>query len=183
MHLKFFAALGAAAFLLILPARANAACCDQGHHDMKMACCEKADMDCCKDMKDMACCDTKDNQVASAIDMLLSLDPQLNPLPPVRQETEVFFQRPTLVGRTILQGRYVIQHDNDRMARGEPCTYIFSKQDLTKPVATFHCVHIERDRAGQNVVVLATNSDGWNKLEEFQFAGESAAHGYPSTIR
>ena len=50
MHLKFFAALGAAACLFILPARANAACCDQGHQDMKMACCEKADMDCCKEI-------------------------------------------------------------------------------------------------------------------------------------
>ncbi len=172
MHPKFWAALGAAAFLLVLPARANAACCEQDHHDMKMACCEKADM---------ACCDKKDSTIASAIDMLLSFDPQLNPLPPARQETEVFFQRPTLVGHTILQGRYIIQHDNDRMARGEPCTHIYSKQDLTKPVATFHCVHIDRDRAGQNVVVLATTSDGWHKLTEFQFAGETAAHGFPAT--
>ena len=43
--------------------------------------------------------------------------------------------------------------------------------------------HLERDRASQNTVVLATTSDGFMQtLTEFQFAGESFAHGYP-TVR
>ncbi len=105
----------------------------------------------------------------------------MNPAPPVRQTAEVWFQRPVLVGRAILQGRYVVEHDNDRMARGEPCTHLYAYNDRVTPVARFHCTHLERERASQNVVVLATTSDGnMQKLTEFQFAGESFAHGYPS---
>jgi len=47
----------------------------------------------------------------------------------------------------------VIEHDNDRMARGEPCTHIYAYNDRTTPVATFHCTHLERDRADEGVVV------------------------------
>ena len=140
--------------LVLLPGRADAACCQAmlGHaHEM------------------------------SAIDMLLKLsaDPQLTPAPPVRQLVEVWFTQPTLVGRSILQGRYVIEHDNDRMARGEPCTHIYAFNDRTKPVATFHCTHLERDRAGKNLVALVNDPLGFKRLTEFQFAGEDAAHGYP----
>ena len=153
MKSKLFAAAAIAAFVLLMPARANAACCD-----MKQAHVHEA----------------------SAIEMLLSAsDPQLNPAPTVRQETEVWFMQPTLIGRTIVQGRYVIQHDNDRMARGEPCTHIYAFNDRTKPVATFHCTHLERDRANQNLVGLINDPSGFKRLTEFQFAGESAAHGYP----
>ena len=75
----------------------------------------------------------------------------------------------------------MIEHDNDRMARGEPCTHIYAYNDRTTPVATFRCTHLERDRADQNVVVLTTTLDGnMKKLTEFQFAGETAAHGYPA---
>jgi len=49
-------------------------------------------------------------------------------------------------------------------------------------MATFHCTHLERERAGQNTVVLITMPNGWQKLTEFQFAGETASHGYP-TVR
>ena len=106
---------------------------------------------------------------------------QLNPAPPVRQSTEVWFQRPVRVGRNILQGHYVIEHDNDRMARGEPCTYIYAYNDRTRPVVVFHCTHLERDRNGTNTVALVTISDGsMQKMTEFQFAGEYAAHGVPS---
>ena len=109
--------------------------------------------------------------------------PELSPAPPVRQLAEVWVQRPVLVGRSILQGRYVIEHDNDRMARGEPCTHIYAYNERKTPVATFHCTHLERDRAAQNTVVLTTAADtNMQKLTEFQFAGETGAHGYP-TVR
>jgi hypothetical protein len=88
-----------------------------------------------------------------------------------------------LVGKAILQGRYVIEHDNDRMARGEPCTHIYAYADRATPVATFHCTHLERDRADTNIVVVVPALGGtMQQLTEFQFAGETAAHGYP-TVR
>jgi len=166
MHFKLAAVVIATGVIFMMPARADAACCDQ----TPMPCCEKM----------QACCDKHEHaKDATAIDMLLSMDPQLNPAPPVRQTIEVWFQHPTWVGKSILQGRYIIEHDNDRLARGEPCTYIYAFDDREKPVAMFHCTHLERDRAGQPKVGLVTASDGFKRLTEFQFAGETAAHGYP----
>lgn len=155
MHFKLLTATLVAAFALLLPIRADAACCNAkiGHsHEI------------------------------SAIDLLLQLnaDPQLEPVPPVRQVAEVWFTRPTWIGKTIVQGRYVIEHDTDRMARGEPCTHVYAFDDRETPVATFECEHLERDRADTNVVRLINDSSGFKRLTEFQFAGETAAHGYPS---
>ena len=158
MHLKWLAVAFVAAVLVAAPAPAAAACCDQ-HAKTQGACC------------DMPCC--QEHQKKSA-------EPSLEP---VRQTAEVWFKRPLLIGQRLLLGRYVIEHDNDRMARGEPCTHIYAYDDRSKPVAAFHCTHLERDRADQNTVVVYTGPDGRiQRLAEFQFAGESAAHGYP-TVR
>lgn len=164
MHLKFLAAAGVAAFLVMTPARADAACCD------------KKVMPCCG-QQPMPCCDQ------DAVQVLLSLaplqpDPQLNPAPPARQLTDVWFMRPTMVGKSILQGHYVIEHDNERMARGEPCTHIYAFDDRTTPVVAFHCTHLERGRAAKNIAVVATKGD-MQVLQEFQFGGETASHGVP----
>ena len=174
MHRTLFAAAGMAVALFLAPASADASCCDQTTHQMKggAPCC---DMPCCADQGTKA--------EAKEVDLLLPLenDPQLNPAPPVRQATEVWFQRPVRVGNHILQGRYVIEHDNDRMGRGEPCTHIYAYHDRSKPVVAFHCTHLERDRNGTNTVVLVSTGDGtMQQMMEFQFAGEHAAHGVPS---
>lgn len=174
MRFKLIAAGAVAGLFLLAPADADAACCDQhSTRHGQAACC---DMPCCKDATQAA--------EPTAEEILLSMmDPQFSPAPPVRQLAEVWFHRPVLVGKSILQGRYVIDHDNDRMARGEPCTHIYAFNDRTTPVATFHCTHLERNRADQNMVVLVTTSDGYmQRLTEFQFAGETASHGYP-TVR
>ena len=72
---------------------------------------------------DMPCCQApaKAEQAKAEptiIDYLLAAG--FTPVAPVRQETMVWFKRPVLVGKSILQGQYIIQHDNERMARGEP---------------------------------------------------------------
>ena len=187
MHSKLFAAAGIAGMLLLAPAAADASCCDQAKHEMKAGapCC---DMPCCADHAMKA--EPKDIDVLALLPLdddpqllqaTLENDPQLFPAPPVRQTTEVWFQRPVRVGSHILQGRYVIEHDNDRMARGEPCTHIYAYHDRTKPVVAFHCTHLERDRNGTNTVVLVSTGDGtMQQMTEFQFAGEHAAHGVPS---
>jgi len=174
MHFKLLAAAGVASLMLLTPAAADASCCDQtkmAGHEMKGGCC------------DMPCCANKAVKAEpKEIELLLPLenDPQLNPAPPVRQRTEVWFQRPVRVGGYILQGRYVIEHDNDRMARGEPCTHIYAYDNQKLPVVAFHCTHLERGRAGENIAVLVSLGDGMQKLTEFQFAGEAAAHGVPT---
>ena len=174
MHLKLLVAGAFAGVCLLAPAAADASCCGQEGHaaqHAKTACC---DMPCCKDNSSIE---------PSIVERFMTTDPQLNPAPPIRQVAEVWFHRPVLVGKSILQGRYVIEHDNDRMARGEPCTHIYAFEDQKTPIVAFHCTHLERDRAKVNVVVLTTTSDGnMQKLSEFQFAGETASHGYP-TVR
>lgn len=172
MHLKLFAAAGAAAFMLLIPATADASCCGQEKMSpAKGACC---DMPCCADHAPKA--EVNILQLLPILD-----DPQLNPAPPVRQATQIWLMRPTLVMGHILQGRYVIEHDNDRMARGEPCTHIYAYDNRVKPVVAFHCTHLERDRASKPIAVLGTRGD-MQSLDEFQFAGETAAHGVP-TVR
>jgi hypothetical protein len=173
MHFRFLAAAGVAGLMLFAPTGANA----QTKHEMKAGCC---DMPCCADHM-MA--DAKTVAEPSAIEMLLAMapqvtDPQWAPAPPVRQASDVWFMRPVMVNGKILQGHYVIQHDNDRMARGEPCTHIYAFNDRTKPVVTFDCKHLERDRASQTTASVATKGD-MQVLTEFQFAGDTAAHGVP----
>ena len=173
MHFKLLVASAFAGVCLLVPAAADASCCDQDGHAQhaRPACC---DMPCCKD---------KNGAEPSIVERFMSMDPQLNPAPPIRQLAEVWFHRPVLVGKSILQGRYVIEHDNDRMARGEPCTHIYAYDNQKKPIVAFHCTHLERDRANANLVVLTPTADAnMKKLSEFQFAGETASHGYP-TVR
>lgn len=154
------------------------------------ACCDKTAMACETKDCDMPCC-KHDPAVTMAMNPGLAVDvpssmeqPKATMLAeaPVRQATQVWFHRPVRVGNTVLLGRYVIEHDDGRMARAEPCTYIYAYNDQTIPVVKFHCWHVERDRAGTNTVVLQSTGDSIQKLVEFQFEGETAVHVLP-TVR
>lgn len=168
-----------------------AGCClkaDNHNHDGKMACCKdgaKCDMPCCKDGAcDMPCCQD-DLDIGSAIEILIAMDGQAIVLPsinvtPARQTAVVLFQRPVWVGNTVLMGKYVIEHDTERQARGEPCTHIYAVTDQKTPVAVFHCTHLEGERAETALVVVRSIDGEQQRLVQFQFAGETAAHGYPT---
>lgn len=141
------------------PAKAPAmACCDEKKAPAKTA---------------MACCDGNDAGVAVAA---LGL-----PVKPAVQTLAVTFVNPVRVGGAVLMGRYVIEHDDARMARGEPCTYIYNADDRRVPVVTFHCTHLERPAANEGTVVLRPGAQyPLQELREFQFAGDDAAHGVPA---
>jgi hypothetical protein len=144
--------------------------CDRGVACDKTAC----DMPCCKNGCDMPCC----AQVPSVIVPPIVTD---IPTPPARQSVTVLFRDPVKVGDRILMGKYIIEHDNDRMARGKPCTHIYDADDPRLPVVAFHCTHLTRPRSESNTVTLRPWSDtpGRREMTEFQFAGETAAHGVP----
>jgi hypothetical protein len=121
----------------------------------------------------MACC--KDEGEAAAAAALLPATT------PVRQVAVVWFKNPVLVGDSILMGKYIIEHDNDRMAKGLPCTHIYAADKPQVPVVKFHCVHLDSERTDKDVVTLYPTGDPslLKKFVSFQFAGETGAHGYP----
>jgi len=154
------------------PAAKAMACCD--NHEAMV---QKA-MPCCADHTPaaphaMACCTANDAAVAVAA---LGLAAK-----PATQTLAVTFRDPVRVGHVILMGRHVIEHDDARMARGEPCTYIYDANDQRQPVVVFHCTHLERPEATSATVVLRSASDfPIKELKEFQFTGETASHGVPA---
>ena len=177
----WFAALAIAPITL----SADSGCCDQPKA------CAQPGADCCGEKPcDMPCCTehaghTDDPIEPSAVEMLLAMDPNAiwaaaTEAAPVKQTAMVWFHRPVWVGDSVLMGQYVIEHDTDRQARGEPCTHIYAAGNLTVPVVTFHCTHLDRNSAEKNTVVLQSLPNGSQKLLEFQFAGEHAAHGFPT---
>ena len=101
-----------------------------------------------------------------------------------REYAKVTFTNPVKVGDAVLMGSYVIEHDNDRMARGEPCTHIYKAGDLRAPVVAFHCVHLDRPlNDGETAMVTVRRLPDMNtrifELVEFQFAGSPDGHGVP----
>jgi hypothetical protein len=167
-----------------------ATCCqkaDKHQHDGQMACCQngkECDMPCCADGAcEMPCCNDKAD--LDVIEMFFAMDgqrivPTDASVAPTKQTASVFFQRPVWFGETVLMGRYIIEHDTERQARGEPCTHIYAAGDSSAPVVTFHCTHLDANAADTAVVVLQSNPDGSQKFLQFQFSGETAAHGYPT---
>ena len=101
-----------------------------------------------------------------------------------RRLMTVWFDKPTKVGDRILMGRYLIEHDNVRMAHGRPCTYLYSAADPRLPVVAFSCRHLARAASTHPTVIVRSVKDviGMRELVAFQFAGEVGAHGVP-TVR
>jgi hypothetical protein len=165
MHLKLLAFVFAAA--LAVPAAASAsdpACHERHNADCKMPCCQH-------DHEIDGIAVLLGGGVATAEDVFGA---------PVRQQVVVWFHRPVWVGQNVLMGQYIIEHDTNRQARGEPCTHIYAANDPSKPVVTFHCTHLEAGTTQRDEVVVRSTGDGTRKFVRFQFAGEDAAHGFPA---
>jgi hypothetical protein len=178
MHSRLVAFIGLAGLFVATPAAIAATddCCQDKAKMANHACC---DMPCCKDHVPTVAMPEAD--LADPFLLALDTNPPAPPVP-ARQATVVWFNQPVRVGNNILQGRYVIEHDNDRMAAGGPCTYIYKWEDQTTPVVAFHCVHLDRPDVDKTTVVLTNGPDGFKRLVEFQFPGDSGGHGTP-TIR
>jgi hypothetical protein len=128
----------------------------------------------------MACCKHGGSKAMPADDPAVAMAGLglLNPQPV--KYIDAVFRDPVRVAGTVLMGRYVIEHDDERMARGEPCTHIYDADDLRAPVVTFHCEHLERPAVGDATLVLVPSiNPAMKTLTEFQFGGETASHGVP----
>jgi hypothetical protein len=101
-----------------------------------------------------------------------------------QKETAVvqFFDKIEVAKTLLEKGKYVFEHDDGRMARGEPCMYVYSYTDgkADKLLVTFHCKPVERKLATATVTnEEMTKEPGVFRLLEVQFAGSTKGHIVP----
>lgn len=91
------------------------------------------------------------------------------------------FTDPITVQGAVLKGKYLFVHDDAAMNRGEACTYIYEgvAEVPDNLVISFHCIHIERTKATNFIWRSRETAPGVVELVDFQFSGETAAHGVP----
>lgn len=102
-----------------------------------------------------------------------------------RQSAVVWLEEPTLIVSTIVQGPVIFTHDNDKMARGEPCTSVYLWEPGKGPgeeVASFQCSPTARKAVPRFTLRTAPNLDlGFGCiLTEYQFSGDTEGHGVPA---
>ena len=92
------------------------------------------------------------------------------------------FNQPVVVQGVTLKGEYLFVHDDAAMARGEACTRIYKgKAEIAgNLVVEFHCVPIQRAKANYFLVRTKQRADGIIELNEYQFEGDTEAHGTPA---
>ena len=99
-----------------------------------------------------------------------------------RQWSIVNFPNPVQVQKEIVMGPVLIVHDDEKMAKGEPCTTFYRfdpKSGSREEIVSFHCVPVTRSVVDQTTFTVAEQATNCKRLVEYQFAGESEAHGVP----
>jgi hypothetical protein len=99
------------------------------------------------------------------------------------EKAVVQFEDQVKVLGVMLKGNYLFVHDEERMARGEDCTYVYNYAGGKQGglVVSFHCVPVERERAADRFTVTVTMQPGTSLLElvEYRFAGSAEGHKVP----
>ena len=101
---------------------------------------------------------------------------------PARRSAVVRFMRPTIVAGAFVLGTVVIEHDDAKMARGEPCTSVYhyrSDNQLGEPIVSFMCVPHGRPLATKFEATLLRSVTWPDRLTKYQIAGEREGHGVP----
>ena len=99
-----------------------------------------------------------------------------------KQKATAQFNKPIVVQGVTLKGEYLFVHDDAAMERGEACTRIYkgNAEIASNLVVEFHCVPIQRAKVGYFLVRTNERADGVIELTEFQFKGDTEAHGTPA---
>jgi hypothetical protein len=87
-----------------------------------------------------------------------------------------------MVDRTLLSGPVLIVHDEEKMARGEPCTTFYRFDPATGPkeaLVSFHCKPHRAEPVSKATFRTSTTDTGIKRLVEYQLEGETEAHGVP----
>lgn len=98
-----------------------------------------------------------------------------------KQKATIQFNDGVVLQGVTLKGEYLFVHDDAAMARGEACTRVYkgSGEIASKLVVAFHCVPIARTKVPYFVVLTNQVAPGINAVTEFQFKGDTEAHGVP----
>jgi hypothetical protein len=107
--------------------------------------------------------------------------------PPGKDITVTTITDKTKLLKSTLLGKYIFVHDEDRMAKGEPCLYVYeySEDQKGQPeirpeklVVSFHCQPVQRAKADQIVLTYGMAGD-LLELREIQFPGSTEGHRVP----
>lgn len=101
---------------------------------------------------------------------------------PIKRSAVVRFLRPTIVAGTFVLGTVVIEHDDAKMANGEPCTTVYrfkSDTEYGEPLVSFMCMPQDRPLATKFEATLYRSVTWPDRLLEYQIAGEREGHGVP----
>ena len=102
----------------------------------------------------------------------------------VRVESAVVeFAETVKLRDALLRGEYLVVHDEEKMANGLPCTYIYSGKHRIdeKLITAFHCIHADRSAVSSFTVsfLRPTSAYGVPEITEIQFAGSTDGHIVP----
>ena len=94
------------------------------------------------------------------------------------------FNRPVQLMGVTLQGEYLFVHDDEAMARGEACTYVYKgvSEVAKKLVVAFHCTPVARPEATAFTVRTLQTLPDHNEVMEFQFRGSTEGHLVPVPV-
>jgi hypothetical protein len=97
---------------------------------------------------------------------------------PTNQEAVVLFQDWVVVNGTFVTGLVKIVHDEDAMAKGEPCTRIYQVVDgkTGELLVAVHCKRVSRPIPEQFTLALRTAEPNHRVMTSYQFKGADHAH-------
>ena len=90
----------------------------------------------------------------------------------------------TLIAGHFVSGPVVFVHDDAKMQRGQPCTSVHRFEPgkgIGEELVAFHCTPRWGKAPGQFTKAVTTSPDGLKIMTEYQFAGDTEAHGVPKT--
>lgn len=103
---------------------------------------------------------------------------------PTRRAAVVRFLNPTIIAGSFVMGTVVIEHDDEKMAQGQPCTTVYHFDADTNgpgdPIVSFMCTPRERPLATKFEATLVRSVSWPDRLTEYQLVGESEGHGVPA---
>jgi hypothetical protein len=89
----------------------------------------------------------------------------------------------TVIAGAFVSGPVVFVHDDDKMARGGPCTSVHQydpKKGIGNEIVAFHCKPRWTKAPERFTQATSTRPDGPRVMTEYQFAGDAEAHGVPT---